>query len=139
MDQHTAETGARRLLAELKDHLAGPGRPLVPHGFEVQNVMAVQRDNVFAPDLEELAGNEITIKLQVPVIWEPEGIPARASGAPATQNLQELRELIELRLRTGEYWELRAGALARWEAVLPNDAPKPSNIDWSVTITICSH
>jgi hypothetical protein len=138
MDGATAEKGVRRLFADLSTYLAGPGRPLVPHGFALDEVKSERRPSMFAPNIGALASTETAVALRLPVIWEPVQGRAQASGTPATDNLDELRELIEMALRGGDYPELRAGTLEEWRPTLPEGAVKPSDLEWTVTAKIRS-
>jgi hypothetical protein len=138
MDSKTAEDGTRRLLDQLREFLDAGGRHLVPHGFQVQAVRTTSKPNSFAPQIESLATNRTAIDFRVPVIWETLPGVSVASETPATDNLDELKALIELGLSSGEFWELRAARLNRWTAELPPDTERPSEADWSVQAVIRS-
>ena len=111
-DDEVVEEGLQRLFDDIRTHLAGEGRWLVPHGFEVV-----------------LSGRAFTVTM--PVIWEPErgAIFAQASENPTSSNLDELRALIERGLASGQYGP--ATSLVEWSPELP-DGPRPGHVDWTV-------
>jgi hypothetical protein len=84
-----------------------------------------------------LLENRTEVTLRTPVIWEPvRGAPlALASETPSTDEVDQLRGLLENALRSGRY--LEAGRLEEWTASIP-DGPRPSSLDWTVKAQIRS-
>jgi hypothetical protein len=131
----------RRALAEIRED---PRRDLsMPHGFEVERVVAEEVPNMFAPDL--LSEKQITIGLRVPVIYSarlgPRGLRARLPAE--RRNLKALRAAVVSGARAQG---LRA-RLREWR-VTPEDAPEPylpdgkpngPPADWSVTAILEVH
>ncbi len=112
-DDVTVEQAIGRMIAAIKVYLAGKGRWLVPHGFEVAAIEG--RTAVF----------------RLPVIWEPVrgALVARASEEPSAANLDELRGLIEEALRSGEW--LPGSTRLTWAATMPV-GPRPGDLTWTV-------
>lgn len=134
----STEQAIRQLLAEIHEH---PRRDLtMPHGFEVEDVVAEEIPNMFAPDL--FTEQRITIELRAPVIYSarPGPLGARACLPADRTNLDALRNEIVSGARV---YGLRA-RLQEW-TVTPEDAPEPylpdgkpngPPADWFVTAVL---
>jgi hypothetical protein len=116
LDDEITEQALHRLFDDIHGYLAGKGRWLVPHGFE-----------------ETISGRTITVTM--PVIWEPERgvVIARASEEPSTDNLDELRALVERGLVSGRYGPARS--LVAWSTEM-SDGPRPGNLEWTVSARV---
>jgi hypothetical protein len=138
MDVQVAESGARRLFADVQELIAGAHRWQVPWGFEVLATHAMSRASAFSSALIEY---ETTVEMRMRVRWEtiPGVVPATASETPAVEEVGRLRVLVEARLASGDFWEFHAPSLETWEATLPDGADRPSKVDWSLVAMIRSH
>lgn len=108
------ESALRQMFDHVRQLLAGRLRFLVPHGFSIITV------------------TESSFTVELPTIWQPVrgAIVAIASENASTDNIDELRQLIEMTLtdRDGS----RRGELVSWSPQLPS-GPRPGNLTWTVT------
>lgn len=119
MTKAMVEATVRDLLKEIHEH-----RRLnfyVTHGFELEDVTAKVRPNLFAP--EALTEWSVTAELSVPVIYTTNSscISARASLPACRHNLDTLRAWITDRAYRDPIGRL---GLHAWD-VTPDEAPAP--------------
>jgi hypothetical protein len=140
-DIEFTEQCTRQLLAELNHH---PHRDLfLPHGFEVERVVAEQVPNMFSPALTD--GQRITINISVPTIYSaktgPRGL--RADLPAERENLDVLRRAITSGLRAhGVRADLHGWEVTPDEApppYLPDGTPNGPPANWSVTAVLEAH
>jgi hypothetical protein len=138
MTEALVKETVRDLLMEIHEH---PRLNLyVPHGFELDDLTAEERPNIFAP--ETLSEWSISADLSVPIIYTPDAsrIPVRASLPARRDNLDKLRSWITDRAYRDPIGRL---GLHAWDVTtdeapapyLPDGKPAGPPANWSVTAT----